>query len=383
MQQPINGFSSGSRPSLGIPQEYTVSKNLTSESGFRDKHSWNTKGKSDPYRDRLILVNKTCRTSAKLSTHYNFYSSSKHGLSYCLSPKVGCTHWINIFRFLANATMGVLYKSPFDIPRMVTHYGGKGKMEYSEKLDKTVDSNFKFMFVREPYARLWSAYLDKLFLPDFWRSQGGVIQRFFKKRTDSCAKGITFEEFLEYIVSVPPSQLNSHWTPFRYICDPCDFHPDFIGNMETFKQDNKYILENFGLSWIADDIFSRDHAMQEIRMLSEYNFDLLKVYKTDCLTATSLSKLLWKTFQANGYIRFNSVFEENKNSSWNCDTFISKVLQQRKADKLSSQQGKDQKLAYMTAAYRRVANSVLIKLREVYKEDFEMFGYDPEFIPLN
>ncbi|XP_055959325.1 carbohydrate sulfotransferase 11-like [Patella vulgata] len=335
------------------------------------------------YRDRLILVNRTCRNSAKVSTHYNFFSSSKHGLSYCQSPKVGCTHWINIFRFLANATGDVLYKSPFDIPRLVTHEGSKRRMEYTTKLDKTINRNFKFMFVRNPYARLWSAFLDKFFLPDFWRSEGVIIQTYLKKRRVSCAKGISFGEFLEYIVSKPPSKLNEHWAPFRYICDPCDFHPDFIGNMETFKQDNKYILEKFGLAWIADDIVSRDHAMQEIRMLSEYNFDLLKVYKTECLNATSLSKLLWKTFQINGYIRINSILEESKNSNWNCETFTNKVLQQHKADKLSSEKAKDQKLVYMTAAYSRVPNSVLIKLRKLYKDDFEMFGYDPEFIPLN
>ena len=33
-----------------------------------------------------------------------------------------------------------------------------------------IRDRFRFMFVREPYRKLWSAYVDKFLLPDFWHN---------------------------------------------------------------------------------------------------------------------------------------------------------------------------------------------------------------------
>ena len=50
-------------------------------------------------------------------------------ISYCVVPKVGCTFWINVFRFLHRDTGSKNYTSPFDIPRIITHYGGRKSMK--------------------------------------------------------------------------------------------------------------------------------------------------------------------------------------------------------------------------------------------------------------
>ncbi|KAK6165983.1 hypothetical protein SNE40_022781 [Patella caerulea] len=338
------------------------------------------------YFNRLQLATDSClKHSYRPRPKHRFYSSYTHGLSYCLTPKVACTHWINVFRFLANDTGGRVYKSPFDIPRVITHYALKKHMSYSEKISESMGSNLRFMFVREPYARLWSAYLDKLFLPDFWRTFASNIARFLKLKRRRCPTGITFRGFLDYIVASRPSILQEHWAPYRFICDVCTFRPHIIGKMETFMQDNEYILEKVGLSWIMDDITSHNHVEEELKMLTDYNFKFIekKLISPSCLNNSHLSNRLWTTFQMNGYIRSTSVVNFRNNSYWSRETFKQEVLNHYRKDKPTPQEIKKIRAENLRQVYSGISNSVLIKLREIYKEDFEMFGYDPNLIPLN
>ena len=70
---------------------------------------------------------------------------------------------------------------PSDLSRHFIHFG---KFETTPRLNlgqkgelllqKMVNS---FMIARDPYSRLWSAYLDKIFLPDFWLYLGRDIVR--------------------------------------------------------------------------------------------------------------------------------------------------------------------------------------------------------------
>ncbi|XP_070176001.1 uncharacterized protein [Littorina saxatilis] len=50
-------------------------------------------------------------------------------VSYCVVPKIGCTFWLNVFRFLHGDTGNKKYPSPFAIPRVVTHYGARKNMK--------------------------------------------------------------------------------------------------------------------------------------------------------------------------------------------------------------------------------------------------------------
>ena len=50
-------------------------------------------------------------------------------ISYCVVPKVGCTFWLNVFRFLHGDTGPKNYTSPFHIPRVITHYGPRKRMK--------------------------------------------------------------------------------------------------------------------------------------------------------------------------------------------------------------------------------------------------------------
>ena len=99
-----------------------------------------------------------------------------------------------------------------------------------------VDNSTRFLFARDPYTRVWSAYVDKLLLPNMWGSTGKKIvarRPNATARSRACGNDVTFREFVEYIVQhsewTGSDQLNGHWRPIQYVCDPCQFKPHFIG----------------------------------------------------------------------------------------------------------------------------------------------------------
>ena len=90
------------------------------------------------------------------------------------------------------------------------------------------------LFVRDPYARLWSVYVDKFVLPDSWLDHGiSIVQRrtSAERRTKACANDVDFEEFITYAVR---SNFDPHWRPIHRVCNPCLFHPRYVGKVGIF-----------------------------------------------------------------------------------------------------------------------------------------------------
>ena len=135
---------------------------------------------------------------------YIIKGSHSPPVAYCEVPKVGCTFWKRVLRFINKDYDTPNITNPKQISRMYTHMAS---FKNTAKLSLTDDKNFqlfhkiprKFMFTRDPYTRQWSAYLDKFFLPDFWSAYGKTASMMFRKRP-SCGDDVSFEEYLRYII---------------------------------------------------------------------------------------------------------------------------------------------------------------------------------------
>ncbi|XP_025107342.1 carbohydrate sulfotransferase 11-like isoform X4 [Pomacea canaliculata] len=316
--------------------------------------------------------------------------TTRHGnTSYCVVPKVGCTFWLNIFRYLYNDTGDRTYSSPYDIPRMVTHYAPLKRMKMytinNTFTPPNLSTDLRFMFVREPYSRLWSAYVDKFLLVDYWRSEG---QRIVKQRKvkanattpiNKCAHDISFREFAEFVVSMQPAQLNEHWKPIQHLCSPCIYRPHVVGKMETFAQDSGFLLEHMNLSWVLASYEHEKHVYDEMDMLIDYNFQLLNhnFYK-NCTNATDIADRLWRTFQINGYLPEEIAFPQDKAVKLNATAFKGMVHEAfRHRPKKSPAEWRQQREGAMVAAFKQLSTDTLEKLHNLYASDFELFGYDP------
>ncbi|XP_048245479.1 carbohydrate sulfotransferase 10-like [Haliotis rufescens] len=303
-------------------------------------------------------------------------------LAVCLTPKVGCTFWTRIMMFLNGNYTNQHVKSPFDIDRYSAHYDNKGvkfKYSFNEKNIIEMGSDLtKVLFVRDPYARLWSAYLDKIFLPDYWN--------WLRKRLSiECPKKITFEQFLQFVLL----DNDAHWDPLSHLCDPCSFQPAYIGRLETFSRDAAYILNNTGLGHLVMDKSSyTSHVQDELSLLIHYNFKLYEKGKitTVCLSPTDLAERLWVVFQYNGYFSLSDTFSRNilkqklhgqsvtASRDIVTEFFVSYFSSQPRSENLS--RWHEQRNNALQDAYRNIPHALLHTIADKYVNDFILFDYE-------
>lgn len=57
---------------------------------------------------------------------------------------------------------------------------------------------------------------------------------------------LTFEQFLRCIIESKQSDM--HWTPQWKLCNFCSMTYDFIGHLDTVKEDSSYVISKLGLN---------------------------------------------------------------------------------------------------------------------------------------
>jgi hypothetical protein len=106
-------------------------------------------------------------------------------------------------------------------------------------------NTFKFVIVRNPYSRLASVYLDKIFL----RPQKYWIRPVKKSATlfgMALSDPITFEEFVGVISRQCFADMDVHWRPQFYEGRFGYIKYDFVGKMEMMPSHLIYALERIG-----------------------------------------------------------------------------------------------------------------------------------------
>ncbi|XP_049319119.1 carbohydrate sulfotransferase 11 [Astyanax mexicanus] len=180
----------------------------------------------------------------------------KHGLLYCYVPKVACTNWKRVLMVL---TGDGRYRNPLAIPANEAHVPGRLRSlsEYSTtEINRRLRKYLKFIFVREPFERLVSAYRNKFtrnYNTAFHKRYGTKIIRRHRAdpQAEALEKGndVSFEEFVYYLVD-PRTQkeepFNEHWERVHSLCHPCLIHYDVVGKYETLEQDSRYLLKLAG-----------------------------------------------------------------------------------------------------------------------------------------
>uniref|UniRef100_A0A1A8HLV2 Carbohydrate sulfotransferase n=2 Tax=Nothobranchius kuhntae TaxID=321403 RepID=A0A1A8HLV2_NOTKU len=134
------------------------------------------------------------------------------------------------------------------------HYGSLSRHLMALKLQRYT----KFLFVRDPFVRLISAFRNKFERPneDFYRQFGSVMLRRYgnvsedlaETAAEAFAAGIkpTFHQFISYLLDPETERksiFNEHWRQVYRLCHPCQVKYDFIGRLETLETDSKHLLK--------------------------------------------------------------------------------------------------------------------------------------------
>ncbi|XP_004067550.2 carbohydrate sulfotransferase 8 [Oryzias latipes] len=181
----------------------------------------------------------------------HLYVEDKHKLLYCQVPKTGCSNWKRTLMVLAGKASNVQ-----NIQHDTVHYGGHLKKleSFSQKeIMHRLETYKKFVFVREPFERIVSAYRDKLENPnDYYHNLFGkpIISKYRLNPSEEALRtgsGVMFKEFIQYLLDVHrPVGMDIHWDQVNQLCHPCLIHYDFIGKFENMGEESNFLLRLIG-----------------------------------------------------------------------------------------------------------------------------------------
>uniref|UniRef100_A0AC11DSG2 Carbohydrate sulfotransferase 12 n=1 Tax=Ovis aries TaxID=9940 RepID=A0AC11DSG2_SHEEP len=181
---------------------------------------------------------------------------------------VACTNWKRVMIVLSQSLsgQGAPYRDPLDIPREYVHnssthltfnkfwrrYGKFSRHLMKIKLKKYT----KFLFVRDPFVRLISAFRSKFELEneEFYQKFAVPMLRRYSNHTSlpasvseafSAGLKVSFADFIQYLLDPHTEKLapfNEHWRQAHRLCHPCQIDYDFVGKLETLDQDAAQLL---------------------------------------------------------------------------------------------------------------------------------------------
>jgi len=179
------------------------------------------------------------------------YYDDQMSYIYCLVSKASCTSWKGTLMMLTGKI--TKYQSADQLPRGMVH-DCKNSDEYvkrlgelpQEHIDWRFNSYFTFLFVREPFERLVSAYRDKLFEDPGYHVDVEIVRQYRPHDYNASIKryNVTFAEFVRYVLDQRASgrPLDRHWIPQSELCCVCKYRYDFIGHQETLQQDANFVV---------------------------------------------------------------------------------------------------------------------------------------------
>lgn len=157
-------------------------------------------------------------------------------LLYLVQPKVACS---TIKLTLQNAQLGLVQEGSSEVMQQRIHAPTEAVLWGAPNVEELAiyvsEARLRFCFVRNPYSRVLSAFLDKI-------GHEEIRPMFLEKLgvpEGDRTRSITFADFLDLVARQAPEDMDSHWRPQTYLYDRLEplVGFDFIGAFETFDAD--------------------------------------------------------------------------------------------------------------------------------------------------
>jgi hypothetical protein len=171
------------------------------------------------------------------------------------------------------------------LPPSVEHLKRREKrlVDLSRREVERIDGEYcKFTFVRNPYTRLASCYLDKFRRP---HPIGDKVRRLLGLKAGT---EVGFDQFLDFLETDRGRLMDAHWArQVELMAFPLDKY-DFIGSVESIEQDLPRLLELLNISKIprrfsphrtpSQDFLQNCTPLQLSRLHSIYEPDFVSFF---------------------------------------------------------------------------------------------------------
>lgn len=321
------------------------------------------------------------------------YSTTSGDIQLCPIWKAGTTFLKRLFMMKTMKRYENI-SNPYTISYMEQFDGVNGFVSNSETIKR-------FVFVRNPYDRLLSSYVDKLLAPNpvYWRLLGIPAIRYARKnplrKSLLCGHDLTFGEYAKYVAFVLETNPENgqrrkgpvrigvrkdlHFVPMTEICKPCHIKYDFVGKMETFSTDSIQLIHKLNLSQTEKILKSNSSSLAIDDAIHDTTYQPFNdEFRTDilnCITTLEALKRSWKKLQIRGIIgKQNFLLSESEAETLTYTEFLQMA---RHANRVVTNADRQLlKQMYSTHFYSTVESDVMHNLTIIYREDLELFGYD-------
>ena len=197
-------------------------------------------------------------------TNYICHWSKKHRYVYVETPKVACTTVKKVLQaaeineaFSAEGTGRVHDRALSPLLRPSDDVAGF--------LAAVASKEFcQFCFVRNPYTRVLSCYLEKMTKNPLERKRLAPALGFTSEELPS------FLSFLEAIREQSDEERDIHWAPQTHLLRPNRIRYAFIGRFESFRQHFRCVCAQLDINQFASELPDTDHATRASEQVNLY-----------------------------------------------------------------------------------------------------------------
>jgi hypothetical protein len=197
--------------------------------------------------------------------------STRHKFLYVETPKVACSTIKRMLQKLEGETPENVHDR--DASPLLTPRRDPGGFEWAQ----TRHDYVRFSFVRNPFSRALSCYLDK-FVENIYERDRLLPDLGFQPGTS-----ITFLQFLQAVNSQTYFDMDIHWLPQSVILEGLN-RPSFIGRFENLLADLRKVFEVIAPGHVEIEKFNRHatNASDKVEALSKEERDLvIQIYRQD------------------------------------------------------------------------------------------------------
>lgn len=347
----------------------------------------------------LDVNGKFSRLLPAVSTSYNFYNRSS--ICACTVPKAAST---SIKRSLFVSEYP--HKADFfrNLPGYIIHT--QVNVQNVTRDVCFTKSTTSFMVTRDPFTRLYSAYIDKIFLEKFHKytafidlvlNKGVTMEEIAEMEEIDDDRlnqlycrmtNVSFEQFLETIAKA--KRLDIHFAPASVVCKPCSNHFDIVVKQENLSSDLHYLHKTIYSSQKPGEYLSNYVGESGIESLvvSYYSHWKARLSKHKCNLDknlyNSINKRLWNALKLLGNIDENLEFIEELFKSPSGEKLKLRkpetILYEFKANHipvLDKESRERQRNKYLEQVYQGIDKKVIRKIQRLFYLDFKLFDYNP------
>ncbi|XP_025080215.1 carbohydrate sulfotransferase 12-like [Pomacea canaliculata] len=305
--------------------------------------------------------------------------SLTHPSIFCSVPSIGSTFWSRFYKVL-DRNVSSLLDSPFTVPAKVAN---RERCQSARKFGSLRENGryiMKSTFVRDPFSRLFSAYVDKLLAPNptFWTTWGipaMLLEGGLEAKDVTCGHAVTFQQFVR-LVNNRLHREDPHVISVVRTCHPCEISYDVIGKMETFSEDLRYLTSVLNVTFDPRLSLATESKVDAILDSVESPFEWREDI-TKCISTQEMGRRIWRKLQIRGII---STFHDYPLADEDLSTVSSTVFSKAALEAAIKSTDKDQlvlqkRQAFMEA-YRTLSMDDIHVFSQLFADDFEAFGYD-------